>query len=293
MSKLQDYNCKYGQDLIDYGELIKRSGVDFPRFHAEVTGIAAFAKARQKATNGKFCYLPFCHTLEAEAMGGSITLGKDQNSTRAGSFTYQNLEQLQNLPKMDLTKGRIAEVLKACEILSAQGDIAVLAVTGPFTVLNSLVDISVVLKAWRKQPDVIAGIFDFIGNELLGFMHAATKRGITIFSYADPTGGLNILGPKLAEAVVQSFTLPFLQKLKHATGKDTLTHLCPKTSLTLTGLGLADWKNIELKNSNTYEEACAEVIKVADFVGQMCIMDCTTALNDNIIKALVLNEEES
>ena len=46
-------------------------------------------------------------------------------------------------------------------------------------------------------------VFWKIGNQLLDYIKEALKYGVNMISYADSSGGLNILGPKMAEQVVE------------------------------------------------------------------------------------------
>ena len=52
----------------------------------------------------------------------------------------RTMEELLELPEIDFTSGRIHEVLLACQELRNQGEQVVLQVSGPFTILNVLMD---------------------------------------------------------------------------------------------------------------------------------------------------------
>ena len=87
----------------------------------------------------------------------------------------------------------------------------VLQVSGPFTILNVLIDARYVFKGMRKQPEVMKKVFWKLGDEILRFMEEAKKYDVDLISYADSSGGVNILGPKMAEQVVEDFTFEFLK----------------------------------------------------------------------------------
>ena len=74
--------------------------------------LSKMLKEKDKAV---ICELPFCHTLEAEAMGGIINLGNEIAGPRAGGYVCTDVEEILNLPDMDFTKGRIQETLLACK----------------------------------------------------------------------------------------------------------------------------------------------------------------------------------
>ena len=87
-----------------------------------------------------------------------------------------------------------------------------LMISGPFSIFNVLIDPKYVFKAMRKQPELMQDIFQRIERELLTYIKIAVEYGVDMISYADSSGGVNILGPKMAEQVVMDFTYDFLKK---------------------------------------------------------------------------------
>ena len=53
----------------------------------------------------------------------------------------------------------------------------VLQVSGPFTILNVLIDAKYVFKAMRKKPELMKEVFWKLGGEILRFMEEAKKYG--------------------------------------------------------------------------------------------------------------------
>ena len=56
-------------------------------------------------------------------------------------------------------------------------------------------------------------VFTVKNSDLKKFTQEAKKYGVEFISYADSSGGVNILGPKMAEAVVEGFTYEYLKKV--------------------------------------------------------------------------------
>ena len=100
-------------------------------------------------------------------------------------------------------------MLLACQALREEGEHVVLQVSGPFTILNVLIDAKYVFKAMRKKPELMKEVFWKLGGEILRFMEEAKKYGVDMISYADSSGGLNILGPKMAEQVWKILLMNF------------------------------------------------------------------------------------
>ena len=212
LGEIKDFNCTYdnsaGINWRSDGEA--ESDLSGRYLHHET--MAELSKALKEHDGAAFCELPFCHTVEAEAMGGLVNYGNDKTGPRAKEYICTKPEELLELPAIDFTTGRIHEVLLACKELRKQGQHVVLQVSGPFTILNVLIDARYVFKGMRKQPEVMKKVFWKLGDEILRFMEEAKKYDVDLISYADSSGGVNILGPKMAEQVVEDFTFEFLKK---------------------------------------------------------------------------------
>lgn len=288
MAEIKDFNCTYDNSAGINGEVTAGLALTFPDAYMHADTMAALAKALKEHDGAGFCELPFCHTVEAEALGGSINFGNDKTGPRAKEYICTSPEELLELPEIDFTGGRIHELLLACGMLREQGEQVVLEVSGPFTILNVLIDARHVFKAMRRKPELMKKVFWKLGRELLRYVKEAQRYGVEMISYADSSGGVNILGPKMAEQVVNDFTYDFLKELKEAAGERTLILLCPKTTFALLGTEKAEFKETELPEPMRYGEACIYMIGKAQFAGQMCIKNINYRLENGRFKALVL-----
>lgn len=272
MNKIVDYLCTYDNSTGIREEVTKELGLIFPDAYKDWKTMTQISLALKKHDNADFCELPFCHTVEGEAMGGIINYGDGHTGPRAKEYLCRTPEDILALPNIDYEKGRINEVLQACAALHRQGECVVLDVSGPFTILNVLADASITLKWLRKQPEQMKQIFKKIGKELLRYMEYAQQAGVTVISYADSTGGLNIIGPKQMETTVEQFTYPLLKEADARLSKNILIQLCPKTAFALVGTGKATWKEEKLNSEEmAYGAACGKLVGKARFTGQTCI----------------------
>lgn len=288
MGDIKDFKCTYDNASENSPEVAKRLGLAFPDAYLHADTMAALSKANKENEGGAMCILPFCHTVEAEAMGGIITLGNEVAGPRAKEYVYTNYEDLVNLPQIDFSKGRIKEVLLACQQLREQGEHVVLEVSGPITVLNVLIDTKHIFKGMRKNPELMKQVFWKVGNEILRYVEEAKKYGVDLISYADSAGGLNILGPKMAEQMVEDFTYEFVKKLQEFADEHTLIMLCPKTTFALLGTEKAVLEDRPISGEMSYGHGCIEVIGKAKIVGQQCVKNVGYMLKMGTIKEVVL-----
>ena len=288
MADIKDFKCTYDNSVGISGEVTAKLDLTFPDAYLHWDTMAEIALALKETDGASFCELPFCHTVEAEAMGGIVNYGNEVTGPRAKEYICTKPEELLALKSMDFSQGRIHEVLLACQHLRQKGENVVLEVAGPFTILNVLIDAKYVFKGWRKQPEVMKEVFWKIGNQLLDYIKEAQNYGVNMISYADSSGGLNILGPKMAEQVVEDFTYEFLKKVEEIINDDAVVLLCPKTTFALLGTDRCELIDSVLPEPMRYGEACVWMIGKTKFLGQMCVKNINYTLENSIIKCVEL-----
>ncbi len=266
---IRDYPCTYlqsnGQALSVY------EGHSFPEVHLKAEDMAVLALEIREKTGAEWCILPFCHTVEAEALGAKIRYGDARNGPRVAQYACQSIEELCMLPPIDPAVGRMAQVLKACRLLRERGEEVLLEITGPFTLLSSLIEPAIIFRALRKAPEYMNELLNKLQSDLLLYIECAQTAGVHLFSYADPTGGVNILGPKLTEQLTKDFTMPLLKEMDLRLDSDVLIHLCPKTVFALQDTGMAEACTYDLSGDFSYTEAILSACGKVRFVGQTCL----------------------
>lgn len=288
MEKIVDFKCTYNNSAGINEEVTKNLELSFPDAYKYGETMALISKELKKHDNAPFCELPFCHTVEGEAMGGSINYGDEKIGPRAKEYVCKNADDVLNLKSIDFRTGRISEVLKACTYLRNEGENIVLQISGPFTILNSLMDATSAFKIFRKNPEKMKEIFDKFQNEILNFIEEGQIAGANLISFADSSGGVNILGPKMMKESVDMFTYPFLKKAEKIIDENTILLLCPKTTFALIGTNKASFYDIELSKPMKYGQGCIEAIGKAKVVGQTCIQNINYELNEGKIKGINL-----
>lgn len=288
MSKIIDFNCTYGNSLGIKKEVTEKTNLKFPEAYKSWDSMVILSEELKKHDNATFCELPFCHTVEGEAMGGIINFGDENIGPRVKDYICTTAKEILALPEIDYSKGRMSETLKACKYLREKGENVVLYISGPFTIMNCLIDPRHIFKSFRKDPELMKEVLDKFQNEILHFIEEAQKAGVNMISYADSSGGLNILGPKFAEQVVEMFTYPLFKRIEKMLNDETILLLCPKTTFSLLGTDKAVWKDIKLEAPIKYSDASVKVIGQAKFVGQMCVKNKQFQLENGVIKTISL-----
>jgi uroporphyrinogen-III decarboxylase len=246
-------------------------GLIFPKAHYEPYSLVAMAVAIRKKRKASLTMLPFCCTVEAEALGAKVNLGNSTIGPHPGEFVHHSLaEFMTSNREIDIESGRLAAILKACQILAEEGSKVAVELSGPLSILSCLMDLSIVIKAWRKDEQLMGQTFDYLGDQILKYALALKGAGVTIISYADPVGIPKIIGPKYSRSLAENFLIGFLNKLRIGLQGMTV-HLCPNTARLLTDCGLGQWSTLNLKPGLSYQDSCLELSGKVGFLGQACL----------------------
>ncbi|MBU3142652.1 uroporphyrinogen decarboxylase family protein [Clostridium sp. CF012] len=254
-------------------EIIEDLRLKFPEIHNNSGDMVKLSIELKKHNRDGLCRLPFCVTVEAEALGGDIKLGDEKIGPRVNKYAFDNLEGLKNIKEIEFTKGRIHKVLAAVEELSSQGEITVLNVVGPMTIISSLMDPVVFYKGIRKNRKIIDDFIKVIENSIVEYIMEGFKSGASIISYGDPAGALDIVGPKIFSEISGKATYSILKTVKEKSNHGMI-HICGKTSTALEKMGFVQSESTVYDNQLTYGAALIDLLEKSKelvFIGHRCI----------------------
>lgn len=288
MNTTGTYTCGYDNPAALPPETAERMGLSFPQMHCNAADMASLASAICEERGDAVCSLPFCCTVEAEAFGADINMEDATFGPRTKAHRYGALEELLDLEPLDFGKGRIREVLEACRIIKSRGGHVSIEISGPITILNSLIDVSKIFKGWKKQPELMECILRRMGDELYNYTAEALKSGADVISFADPTGAIGIIGPKYARLWAEIFCIPFLKKAEKLLGGKSVMQICPRSSHMMVGMELAKWEHVSLGRPMRYDEACLAAVGKLTFIGESCVKNRSFRLPGGIMQEFVL-----
>ncbi len=288
MPAIRDFACGYSNSVGVSGEVTGSLDLAFPDAYMHRDTMATLAKAIKEHDDAGFCLLPFCRTVEIEAMGARVNMGNAAVGPRAGMPTCETAEDLLALPDIDFSSGRIREVLEACRLLTGEGEHVCLEIVGPWTMMTSLMEARKVFKMYRKQHEAAVQVMKKLGGQLLRYVDEARACGVEIITYSDSAGTLGVLGPKLMEQSAREFTAGFLKELAAHIDDTTIVQLCPKIACALLDSDLADVETIDLGGRADFLQAMLEARGRARIVGQLCIEKIGASLPSGKLQCLVL-----
>ena len=201
--------------------------VFLPEAHCDAQKMAALAKAVYDKGFFENYGVPFCMTVEAEAMGAAVTLGRKDVEPHVTDYAFDDVHDYRKAKPIDLNAGRAKVVLDAISILRATGDdVPIIGnLVGPVSVASSVMEATRYYKQLRKEKELSHEYMAWVTGELIRFGVAQVEAGADIIAIADPSGTGEIMGPKL----FQEFAVPYIEKLQRAcqeAGAQTIVHIC-------------------------------------------------------------------
>lgn len=201
--------------------------VFFPEAHYDAQKMAALAKAVYDGGFFENYGVPFCMTVEAEAMGAEVTMGKKHIEPHVTGYAFDDVRDYQQVKPMDLDAGRAKVVLDAIKILKESADDVPIVgnIVGPVSVASSVMEPTRYYKQLRKQRELSHEYMGFITNELIRFGTAMVEAGADVIAIADPSGTGEIMGP----GPFDEYAVTYLEKLQKAlqeAGARTIVHIC-------------------------------------------------------------------
>lgn len=229
--------------------ILDELGLSYEELNKTDSNIVTLSKTLKDLKKNSYCRVPFCHTVEAEAFGSKVTFDH-QFGNRIKEYAIENMASIDDLA-FDLSKGRIAEVLKAISILKKDGENVVLEITGPITTGTSIIESTMFFKSVRKDKENIDKLLKLIEDGVVAYILEAVKNGVDIISITDPAGTLDIVGPKIYKEVSGKTTYNILKRIENQL-EDAVVHLCGKTSTSLEAIGLIEAEKIEVEGQDYF-----------------------------------------
>lgn len=274
MKKIKDFKCSYANYTGIRKEFVNSIGLKLPEMYRDGREMAVYACAVRKEEGKSYCKLPFDTAVEAEAIGAVLKYDDSPLGPRKDRDLISEPKEILDLPEIDPAKGRMAEIIKACDILRQEGEVVVVEVRGLFDTLNGLIDIQKIMMTWVMEPNVMQQICDKIRNDIVKWL-VAVKDHCDLLTYSDSSGGVNVIGPRLAKQMVEWFTYPLMKEIENILDEENAVWLCPKVAFMLIGTGRAEFKHYET-GEGTYIDLSRKLPANIHFLGQKCnkSLDC-------------------
>jgi [methyl-Co(III) methanol/glycine betaine-specific corrinoid protein]:coenzyme M methyltransferase len=217
--------CVTQSATIDQMEAV---GAPWPAAHSDPALMAKLGAAGALTLGFESMRIPFDLTMEAEAFGATVDLGKIDRTPMLKAHPFHD-EDVPVVPD-DLSKGRVGVVIEATKILKKQYGNEypiVVGVAGPITLAGHMVETGTLLMWCITEPATVHKFVKAATEFQVKYIKALVAAGADVIVLVDPSASTDMMHPSMFDL----FAKPYLKELREAAGDaKTILHICGNTT---------------------------------------------------------------
>jgi [methyl-Co(III) methanol-specific corrinoid protein]:coenzyme M methyltransferase len=204
-------------------EAMEKTEVYWPEAHVNADMMAILGSSLYELAQLECARIPFCLTVEAEAMGCKVDLGNIERTPQITETPFKTGNDIE-VPTDFLSKGRIPVVLEAIAKLKDQYDELpiIVGITGPFTLTGHLLGVENMLRDMKIRPDDIENAVDNSLDACMDYAEAISQVEPDIICVAEPTAAPELIDPLQFKTIVK----PRLEDLGNVIKTKKILHIC-------------------------------------------------------------------
>lgn len=207
--------------------MMELSKAQWPGSHSDPEQMARLAAMPWELTRLPTATVPFCLSLEAEALGCRLDWGTINRTPSVKKRAASTPNEL-NVPENLLERGRMPVALKATEILQEHlGDEIVInaKVTGPFTIAGHVFGVGNFLSWVKTNPEYVHDAMSRTVEVTKELAKAFVEHGADVISISDPTSS----GDLLSGDYYEEFVFPYHKEAAGSMKVPSALHICGNT----------------------------------------------------------------
>jgi len=259
--------CPGGMMNMIVEEVMDLAGTTWPLAHSDLQSMVDLAATGYEQGGFENFGVPFCMTVEAEAMGAEVSLGKKIIEPHVTAYPIESVDQWERLRPINVHEGRAKVVIDAIRLLKARNqEVPVIAnLCGPVSLASSLVEPMIFYKELYKKSQKAHEMMEFVAENLIVFGRAQIQAGADVLTISDPSGTGEILGLNM----FNRFAVPYLNKMLRALKGEqeigTIVHICGRLQKIYPGI-------MSIESDAVSFDSITSVKKVAEHVDNKVIM---------------------
>ncbi len=217
--------CPGGMMNMMFRDIMEQTGCPWPEAHSDPEKMAGLAAGLYAAGGFENYGVPFCMTVEAEAMGARVEMGDMLCEPHVVDSPLKDIRDWRQLRPLCADAGRVPVVLEAIALLKARGDgVPVIGnINGPTSVAGELIAMEKLLPAMRRDPESVHGLMAFTAEQLIRYGRLMLEAGADFICLSEPSGTGEVVGPRY----FREFTVPYINRVMDALDtKIRMVHMC-------------------------------------------------------------------
>ncbi len=209
-------------------EMMDKSGICWPEAHTDAGKLAGLAETIWLYTGIESIKLPFCMTIEVEALGAEIDYRTIDTLPTEKSHLWDHPDEL-SIPEDFLDRGRVPTVLEAISQLRRKYDqeVAIVSsIVGPFSLGAKLFGFDNFLIWLLTDPDYVHRIMERLTGLAIRYANKQVEAGADVILIGEATCTGDLISPD----TYRDFIAPYHSQMCPSIQAPNVLHICGKST---------------------------------------------------------------
>ncbi len=260
--------CFTQSATVDVMDAVK---IYWPDAHTDAHKMADLAIGVPKVLGLESVRMPYCLTVEAEIMGCTVDLGKQDRTPMVKKHAFNEDSEVV-IPDDITSKGRMKTVIEAVKIAKAKVGKEypiVVGTTGPVTIAGHLVGTENLLLWMIVNPEAVQKFVDIATKIEKAYCTALAKAGADVIVMSDPSSSTDMMSAELFD----QYSKPSIKECFEDIGETkSVLHICGNTTVLLDHMIDTGVNGLSIEEKVEPEEAVRLVGGRAALVGNVGVV---------------------
>jgi [methyl-Co(III) methanol-specific corrinoid protein]:coenzyme M methyltransferase len=240
-------------------EAMEKTDAFWPEAHKNAEKMATLGSSLYELAGLENARIPFCLTVEAEAMGCKVDIGGEDKTPQITETPFRSGSDIK-VPSDFLSRGRIPVVLEAIEKLKEKYEDTlpiIVGITGPFTLAGHLLGVENLVRYMKIRPEEIETAIDNSLDACIEYAEAISEVAPDIICVAEPTAAPELIDPLQFKSIVK----PILEDLANVIKTKKVLHICGSTQPIIRDMASIGYDGISVEEKVDIEKAKQDLTK--------------------------------
>ena len=237
-------------------EAMDKTNTSWPKAHTDPDEMATLASSLYELANLECARLPFCLTVEAEALGCDVSLGNNERVPEVEISPFEYADDIES-PNDFTKRGRIPTVLKAIDILKEKyTDLPVIVgITGPFTLTGHLLGIENLVRYMKTDIEEVEIAIENCVDVSMDYIEVIQEHGADVICVNEPTASPELIDPNQFKSLIK----PNLEDLADYIKVPKVLHICGSTQPIIRDMATCGFDGISVEEAVNIPQAQKDI----------------------------------
>lgn len=233
-------------------DAMEKTNTSWPEAHTDPEQMATLASSLYELAGLECARLPFCLTVEAEALGCDVSLGNNERVPEVEISPFEYADDIE-APNDFTKRGRIPTVLKAIDILKDKyEDLPIIVgITGPFTLTGHLLGIENLVRYMKTDIEEVEIAVENCVDVSMDYVEAIQEHGADIICVNEPTASPELIDPNQFKSLIK----PNLEDLADYIEIPKVLHICGSTQPIIRDMATCGFNGISVEEAVNIPQA--------------------------------------